>query len=199
MNEKIIRLIIIIFTALLHVIVLFFVVFHTQEIKKVIPENARIMILIDLEELPPPMIELPDYEPEIVYVEEIAEVIIETETTPEQIVVPAATILIDITDDFLPAHLVTTIPRFDDEIIATEIVYPPIALRSGIEGRVLLDLFVGHTGLVEKITILREEPEGRGFGEAAERVFLGRQGIPATVNGEPVPCRFRYPVVFRIN
>jgi protein TonB len=77
-------------------------------------------------------------------------------------------------------------------------VYPPIALRSGIEGRVILELFIDRTGQVQRITILQETPPGRGFGEAAVRAFEGQRCSPAEANGLPVSVRYRYPVSFRI-
>jgi len=196
MNEKLLRLVILIITAAIHLIVIFFLVFDTQMFSQDSLENARIMKLIDVEEfIPPP----PDPDPEIPQVEEIAEIMIETDFVPPQIVVAAGTITTPApSEDFLPAHLVATTPVFDEEAIAREIVYPPIALRSGVEGRVILDLFVDRTGTVQRVTILREDPEGRGFGEAAVRVFMGRKGTPAMSNDGPVSCRFRYPVTFRI-
>jgi protein TonB len=191
MNEKLLRLIIFIITAALHLIVIFFLVFDTGTIIQEAQENAKVMKLTDLAELPPPA------DPEIPQVEEIAEVMIETDIPPVQTVVAAGTLNVTF-ENYLQAHQVSTSPKFDEESLVASLVYPPIALRSGIEGRVILELFVDRAGVVQKITILREEPEGRGFGEAAVRVFTGRKGTPAYANGEAVSCRYRYPVVFRI-
>jgi len=193
MNEKILRLIIFIITAAIHLLVIFFLVFDTGTIIQEVPENARVMKLTDLAELPPP----PPDEPEIPQVEEIAEVMIETDIPPVQNVVPAGTLTVTI-DNYLPMHEVSKRPIFDEEALTSALVYPPIALRSGIEGRVVLELFVDRAGFVQKITILREEPEGKGFGEAAVKAFTGRKGTPAFANDEAVSCRYRYPVVFRI-
>jgi len=193
MNEKLLRLIIFIITAALHLIVIFFLVFDTGTIVQEVPENARVMKLTDIAELPPP----PPDEPEIPQVEEIAEVMIETDIPPVQNVVPAGTITVAF-EDYLQMHQVSTRPIFDEEALTSALVYPPIALRSGIEGRVVLELFVDRAGFVQKITILREEPEGKGFGEAAVKAFTGRKGTPAFANNEAVSCRYRYPVVFRI-
>jgi len=195
MNEKIIRLIIIVFTAALHIVVIFFLVFETNSLSQQEQENARVMRLVDMEELPPP----PPPELDIPQVEEIAEIMIETDIPPIQNVVAAGTLTAQpVQENYLPMHLVSTQPYFDEASLIADLVYPPIALRSGIEGRVILDVFVDRYGIVQRVTILREEPEGRGFGEAAVRVFTGRKGIPATSNGEPVSCRYRYPVSFRI-
>ena len=125
---------------------------------------------------------------------------IETDTPPIQEIVAAGTIIThdEPQEEYLPMHQLSTQPQFDLEAIVSDLVYPPIALRSGIEGRVILELFIDRTGVVQRIIILREEPEGRGFGEAAVRVFTDRKGIPATANGEPVSSRYRYPVSFRL-
>jgi protein TonB len=191
MNEKLLRLVIFIITAALHLIVIFFLVFDTGTIIQETQENAKVMKLTDLAELPPPA------DPEIPQVEEIAEVMIETDIPPVQTVVAAGTLNVTF-ENYLQAHQVSTSPKFDEDSLVASLVYPPIALRSGIEGRVILELFVDRAGVVQKTTILREEPEGRGFGEAAVRVFAGRKGTPAYANGEAVSCRYRYPVVFRI-
>jgi|TergutMp193P3_1026864.scaffolds.fasta_scaffold00054_26 protein TonB len=204
MNEKFLRPLIFIFAAALHLLVIFFLVFDTQKLAQEEPENARVMKLTDLDEIPPPP--PPEPEPEIPQVEAIAETMIETDTPPVQEVVAAGTLL-TVTpiiaepeeDDYLPAHLVSKVPVFDERAILADLVYPPIAMRSGIQGRVILELFVNRAGVVQSITILLEEPEGRGFGEAAVRVFTGRKAItPATSNNEPVSIRYRYPISFTI-
>jgi protein TonB len=197
MNEKILRPVIFIFAAVLHLVALFFIVFETEQQKEDALEHARIMKVTDLDELPPP-------EPEqIPQVEAIAETMIETDTPPVQEVVAAGTIITPITvaepeEEYLPMHRVSNPPQFDANAIKNEIIYPPIALRSGIEGRVILELFVDRTGTVRDIKILQENPEGRGFGEAAIKVFSGRKGKPALANGEPVSARYRWPVTFTI-
>jgi len=194
MNEKILRLTVFIVAAALHLIVLFFLAFNMQRSLQIEDENARIMKLTDIDELPPP----PPPEPEIPQVEEIAEEMIETDIPPIQEVVGAGTIIARDDDEYLSMHQLSTTPQFNTDEIIASLVYPPIALRSGIEGRVYLELFVDRTGVVQRVIILREEPEGRGFGESAVRAFTGRKGTPATANGEPVSARYRYPVTFRL-
>jgi protein TonB len=94
--------------------------------------------------------------------------------------------------------MVSESPKFDEREIASGLIYPPIALRSNIEGRVILELFVDRNGVVQRITILLEDPKARGFVEAAIRAFTGKAGVPAKANGEAVSARYRYPVSFRI-
>jgi len=198
MNEKILRLTVFIAAAALHLVVLFFIAFDMQKSAQINDEDARIMKLTDLDELPPP----PPPEPEIPRVEEIAEEMIETDTPPVQEVVAAGTIIPqDDAEVYLQIHQVSVRPNFEYVIdeINRDIIYPPIALRSGIEGEVFLELFIDRKGIIQMVSILREVPEDRGFGEAAKRAFLGRTVIPAVANGEPVSCRFRWPVRFKIN
>jgi protein TonB len=129
-------------------------------------------------------------------VEAIAETMIETDTAPLQTVVAPGTLNVNAWDNYLPQFKLSTLPRFDEKEIASAIVYPPIAQRSGIEGRVILELFVDRSGLVQQIKILQEVPPERGFGEAAVRAFSGKRALPAMVNGEPVSCRYRWPFSF---
>jgi len=201
MNEKKRRIIIFLITAAIHAVLIFFIAFETEIIYQEAPESARVMKVTDLAELPPPPPPPPPpTEVEIPKVEEIAEIMIETEVVPVQEVVAAGHIddAGENFDDYLPMHLLSVTPKFDESEILSNLIYPPIALRSGIEGRVFLELFVDRFGAVQSIKILREDPEERGFGEAAVRAFTGRKGTPAYANGEPVSCRYRYPVVFRI-
>jgi protein TonB len=192
-NERRLRLLLFAAVAALHVILLFAIAFNVNTTAQDGEENARVMKLTDLAEAPPPPPE------EIPQVESIAETMIETDVEPVQIVVaPGSITTTPSWDDYLPIHKVSEPPRFDERDIMASLVYPPIALRSAIEGRVVLELFVDRNGLVQRVSILREEPTDRGFGEAAVRAFTGRRGVPAHANGEPVSSRYRYPVSFRI-
>jgi protein TonB len=95
-------------------------------------------------------------------------------------------------------HRISVTPSFSEEEIRRRLIYPPIAQRSGLEGMVYLELFIDPQGNVLRIIILKEEPQGRGFGEAAVRAFQGLHGTPAEANGTPVAVRYRYPVRFRL-
>ncbi|MDR3139663.1 MAG: energy transducer TonB, partial [Treponema sp.] len=98
--------------------------------------------------------------------------------------------------EYLPMHSLSELPSFSERAIRDALVYPPIALRSNIEGIVYLELFVDNHGEVRRVTILREEPAGRGFGEAAVKAFTGLKGKAARANGREVAARYRYPVRF---
>jgi len=196
MNEKRLQLLVFIVVAAIHVALLLFVAINIGTRSQEAEESARVMRLTDFEEEPPP----PEEE-ELPMVESIAETMIETEVVPDQVVVAPGSLTASVAhswDDYLPIHQVSEPPKFDEKEIAAALVYPPIALRSAIEGRVILELFVDRNGLVQQVRILQENPQERGFGEAAVRAFAGRRGTPALANGEPVSARYRYPVSFRI-
>ena len=210
------RILLFIGVAAIHLLLIFYLAFSFEVTVQAPQENARVMKLTDFTEYvpapprPPPPPPPPQQEtvtsPQV---ESIAETMIETEVVPEQIVVAPGTLIthtdvpigipaVETWDDYLPIHRVSDPPRFNERDIMSAVLYPPIAHRSGIEGRVILELFVDKNGVVQQIRILQETPLERGFGEAAVRAFTGRQGIPAMADGEPVSARYRYPVSFRI-
>ena len=200
LNEKHIRLLIFFIVAVIHILLIFFLSFSMRVDSQTSPENARMMKLTDLSEIepeppPPPPEEIP-----IPLVESIAETMIETEEMPDQILVAPGAIIISAPswDDYLPIHKVSDPPRFNEREIMADLVYPPIALRSGIPGKVILELFVDRHGQIQRILVMKEDPEDRGFGDAAVKAFTGKRGVPAYANGEPVSARYRYPVSFRI-
>jgi protein TonB len=167
------------------------------------------MTLTDITEYipePPPHAPPPPMQEIIPQVESIAETMIEADIIPEQIIVEPGSLItvpeITHSDDpwvgYISQSQISVLPQFNINEITADLIYPQIALRSGIEGRVILELFVDRTGVIQRIDILREEPAGRGFGDAAISAFTGRKGEPAYSNGLAVSCRYRYPVTFRI-
>jgi TonB family protein len=91
-------------------------------------------------------------------------------------------------------------PRFNQRLIHETLVYPALALRNRRQGKVFLELFIDETGLVRDVTVLREDPAGYGFGEAAVKAFIGLRGEPARDNyGKPIATPYRYPVTFALN
>jgi protein TonB len=99
--------------------------------------------------------------------------------------------------EYLPAHKISSPPKFSNQA-QTQLVYPPIAQRSGIEGMVILDMFIDAQGNIQRIDVLKEDPPDRGFAEAAVNAFRGVKATPAEANGKAVGTRYRYPVRFTI-
>ncbi|MDR2158970.1 MAG: energy transducer TonB [Treponema sp.] len=193
------RALVFIAAAALHGGLICFLAFNIRGTPQAVPETAAVMKLADLaEERPPPPPPSAPLSPQNA-AETVAEHFEETETAPQETAVPQAVPVPRAPDEeYLPMHLVSERPVFDEEKINTAVIYPPIARRSGIEGRVILELFVDREGWIRRVAVLREEPPGRGFGEAAARAFQGIRCVPARANDENVSARLRYPVTFKI-
>jgi len=71
----------------------------------------------------------------------------------------------------------------------------PKELPSGVRGRVVLDVFVSITGLVDRVRVVRAEPVGR-FEQSAVKAFSGARYTPGMRKGKPAPSRMRIEVTF---
>lgn len=205
-NESAIRRLLFLFTALLHIVLLVFVVIPAG--KKIMNEEpiAGIMKLVDVEEElpPPPVIQRP---PEVFTntVEAVAENMIETDEVPDSTIVTESVYVQQVEIEYLAMGLVNQLPIMpEDEIRRAAVnLYPPIAMRSGISGTVYLEVFIDAQGNIRNVTLIRETPEDRGFGEAAINAILsvqamGIKAVPGKVDGRDVAVRFRYPITFRL-
>ena len=101
-------------------------------------------------------------------------------------------------EDYLPASSVSNPPVLDKNKIAAAVIYPHEARKSGVEGRVILELFIDKYGQIQHIRILYENPSGNGFGEAAVNAFSNINAEPALVNGVAVNSRLRFPISFML-
>jgi len=188
--------------AILHVLLIMLVAFNIETIIAVPEPVAGVMKLVDVVERIPPPPERPA-EPITNTIETIAETMIETDeappppviyTEPEPVTAPPPVEQIV----YLQQHLVTRLAILPENEIVRAAVYPPIALRSGIEGTVYLELLIDRNGNIRDVIILRENPSGRGFGEAAVNALMGIKATPAEANGAPVASRLRYNYTFKI-
>jgi protein TonB len=208
-NENRLRLVLFIAVAALHGVLIFFLAFNMGTPPLSAKEPLRVMKLTDIMEdipLPPPPPPAPEKVPNNA-VEAIAENMIETDKVPENQVVVAPGTLQTPQDNsntaaaevYLPQSKISVLPKFDEIKIRQNMIYPRIARDSGIEGTVYLELFIDNAGVVRQVRILKEDPPGKGFGEAAVKAFEGISAkSPAQANGENVSVRYRYPVSFRI-
>jgi protein TonB len=185
--------------AILHVLLLLFVVFRMDTAIASPEPIAGVMKLVDVEEEPPPPPVRPPDLPQANTNEAVAETMVETDETPPPVTIPYQPVIpIPEQIDYLPQHRISQVPILPEDEIRRATVYPPIAQRSNIEGTVYLELFIDRQGNVRDVRILRETPAGRGFGEAALRAFSGIRGKPAEANGEPVAVRYRYNISFTL-
>ena len=77
--------------------------------------------------------------------------------------------------------------------------YPSIARRSNKEGVVIAEFTVGADGRTTDITVVKEEPKGFGFGEAAIEAVKRWRFTPAKKDGKSVPMRVRQTVRFNLD
>lgn len=74
-------------------------------------------------------------------------------------------------------------------------VYPPLALRAGVGGTVILEAVIGSDGTVQDLRVLRSIPLLDGAAIEAVRQWLF---TPTLLNGEPVPVVMTVTVTFRL-
>jgi protein TonB len=101
--------------------------------------------------------------------------------------------------DYVPMQSISQLPVIPEKFLRAKLEYPEMARRSGIMGRVFLELFIDSKGRIRKVEILKEDPPGYGFASAAVSALDGCTCLPAKMNGEAVAVRYRYPIRFSIN
>jgi protein TonB len=204
-----VRLVIFTVVTAIHLVLILFFVVRVKGGPLSGEEPVPVMKILDLQEdVPPPPPPPPPPVPTTdnpAAVETIAENMIETDEVPEdQVLVPPGSIVTPGVpnqgegEEYLSMGSISVPPVFSERDIRRNLVYPAVARRSGIEGQVYLELFIDSRGQVQRINILRENPENRGFGEAAAAAFRGLSCKPAEADGRPVAVRYRYPVRFRL-
>jgi len=136
------------------------------------------------------MTEVTEYVPpdanvvEIARQDDIAENIIETNKEIREL---------DI--DYLPFTKVSKLPQLPEELIRSRMVYPPLAKKQGIEGYVVLGLYIDATGKIRKVQVLKTEGYS-GFGEAAVNALNGVVCKPAEIEGIPTAVYYRFNLRF---
>ena len=111
--------------------------------------------------------------------------------TKEEVVVEREEIV------YLPQHKISSVPIIPSREVLSRIVYPPMALKQGIEAVVYLELFIDSNGSIKKIKVLKDP--GHGFAQAAVKALEGVTCVPANANGKNCAVRYRYPVKFTLN
>lgn len=80
--------------------------------------------------------------------------------------------------------------------LTSQINYPPLARRAGIEGRVTVQFVVNKEGEVTEPRVIRGI--GGGADEEALRVVKLAKFSPGMNNGELVCVQYSLPIVFRL-
>ena len=78
--------------------------------------------------------------------------------------------------------------------------YPEAARKGKIQGKVILEAVIDHAGDVQKVKVMKSEPEGYEpfIKSAAEAVGQWRYE-PATLDGKPVDVYFTVRIEFKLN
>lgn len=77
------------------------------------------------------------------------------------------------------------------------IVYPEIAKRAGVEGKVFILAYINEEGIVEKTEVVKGI--GAGCDEAAENAVKHTRFSPGKQRGKPVKVKVMIPIVFRLD
>jgi len=80
--------------------------------------------------------------------------------------------------------------------IQEKIVYPEIAKRAGVEGKVFVKAFVDETGKVTSAEIVKGI--GAGCDEAAIDAVLQTKFSPGKQRGRPIKVQVTIPIVFKL-
>jgi periplasmic protein TonB len=87
-------------------------------------------------------------------------------------------------------------PYIDIKELQRKVVYPDLAKRAGIEGKVNIRVLVGKNGSPKKNII--ESTDSDLLNEAAIRAVMSSQFTPAIQNNQPIDCWVSIPIVFRL-
>ncbi len=82
------------------------------------------------------------------------------------------------------------------QAIQSKIIYPEIAKRAGIEGKVYVLAFVNEAGTVTKAQIIKGL--GAGLDDAALKAVKATKFKPGKQRGKPVKVQVSIPIVFKL-
>ena len=80
--------------------------------------------------------------------------------------------------------------------IQKKIVYPEIAKRAGIEGRVFIKAYINENGLVDKAEIIKGI--GAGCDQAAMNAVINTKFVPGMQDDKPVKTQVAIPILFKL-
>ena len=80
--------------------------------------------------------------------------------------------------------------------IQRKIVYPEIARRAGVQGKVFVNAYVDEVGNVVKVELIKGI--GAGCDEAAMDAVLATKFKPGKQRGKPVKVRVTVPIRFKL-
>lgn len=99
-------------------------------------------------------------------------------------------------DGYVPVAEVMPVPKGGYETIYKKIVYPEIAKRSGVSGKVFLLVYITERGSVDKVQVLKGI--GAGCDEAAINGVKQVTFEPGKNGGVPVKVKLSMSINFKI-
>lgn len=87
-------------------------------------------------------------------------------------------------------------PYVDLKELQQKVIYPELALRSGISGKVILRVLIGKNGAPKKYLV--ESSESSLLNEAAIKAVMSSVATPAIHLNQPVDHWISIPIVFRL-
>ncbi len=96
-------------------------------------------------------------------------------------------------DEFIP---VEKEPATDMTELQKRVVYPQMAIKQNIEGKVVIRVLVGKDGKPRKYII--DQSVSTSLDEAAAKTVMSSVFTPAIQNNTPVDCWVSIPVIFKL-
>ena len=87
-------------------------------------------------------------------------------------------------------------PFVDGTLIQSNLVYPELAKKAGIEGKVTLRVLIRKNGKAKKFIV--ETTDSELFNKSAGDAVMKSQFLPALQNGKPIACWLSVPISFKI-
>ena len=103
---------------------------------------------------------------------------------------------VDIEPDAYEFVAVEKEPYINLSDLQKKIVYPEIAKRANIEGKVMVRVLVGKVG--KPIKTIIEKSDNELLNDAASKAIMGSLFAPAIQNGHPIDCWVSIPIQFKL-
>lgn len=75
--------------------------------------------------------------------------------------------------------------------------FPEMAKTAGVQGKVIVQVYVDKRGEVKRYKIVKEDPKDLGFGEEVEKIIMKWKFTPAIQQGNPVGVWVAVPFTFK--
>ena len=107
--------------------------------------------------------------------------------------------------DAIPFQLVEEKPSFQggdanqfSNWVNSRLVYPEIAKKNGVRGRVTLQFTIEKDGTLSKVKVLGTSGDPSLDKEAVRAVSMSPKWTPGKHNGRTVPVIITFPIIFQL-